>query len=63
MEKTTVPVLEMSCVVCAGNVERTVAGLDGVGIGQFRRQFADGGVRRTENKFAADKEGRAGCRL
>lgn len=30
MEKTTVPVLEMSCVVCAGNVERTVAGLEGV---------------------------------
>lgn len=30
MAKATLPVLEMSCVVCAGNVERTVSGLDGV---------------------------------
>lgn len=30
MVKKTLPVLEMSCVVCAGNVERTVAGLSGV---------------------------------
>lgn len=30
MAKATLPILEMSCVVCAGNVERTVSGLDGV---------------------------------
>lgn len=30
MAKITLPVLEMSCVVCAGNVERTVNELDGV---------------------------------
>lgn len=30
MAKATLPVLEMSCVVCVGNVERTVSGLDGV---------------------------------
>lgn len=30
MAKATLPVLEMSCVVCAGNVERTVSGLNGV---------------------------------
>lgn len=31
MVTKTVPVLEMSCVVCAGNVEQTVRSLDGVG--------------------------------
>lgn len=30
MAKTTLPVLDMSCVVCAGNVERTVNAVDGV---------------------------------
>ena len=30
MAKTTLPVLDMSCVVCAGNVEHTVNALDGV---------------------------------
>ena len=30
MVKKTIPVLDMSCAVCAGNVERTVAGLEGV---------------------------------
>ena len=30
MAKITLPVLEMSCVVCAGNVERTVKSLEGV---------------------------------
>ena len=30
LSEATLPVLEMTCAVCASNVERTVAGLKGV---------------------------------
>ena len=43
-ETKVLPVLEMSCAVCAGNVESTVQALSGEGKREFRCWYIDGNL-------------------
>ena len=65
LETIILPVLEMSCAVCANNVENTVKGLPGVGggIGEFRGEYAFRQIPSILDYSSENERGRAGGRI
>ena len=65
VESKVLPVLEMSCAVCANNVEGTVKALPGVEEASvnFCSEYIIGYIPSFGNQFTENAGSRTGCRI